>query len=434
MKKKLTHNLGMKILSLFIAIVFWIGVVNREDPVEKRVFRDVPVRMINEEKVTEREKVLEVTDGDTVDVELEGRRSELEGLSVKDIQATADMAEVSFMDTVLIRVSVPNHPNITVLNDAENVMKLLFDDYVTKTFSFKVNTVGTVPEGFYVGDALPSPNIIQISGAKTVLDRVKEVSLLVDVNGRSVDFTTTAVPVVYDMNGDEISSSKLELKLESETVTVNVPVLSTKKLQVRVNAVGEVPEGYEIIEENVVFQPDTVTVAGTKEDLAKLSNLLTLEVDVTGQTGLVEKNIQVASVLDDTLTSLRVVENPVIAVTATVTPYIERSFEIPVSKIQLRNLPEGYSAALLQTLNVPVTVYAKAGRAPHISVDYLNPFVDLAGCTEGTYQLQLQLEPPAKAIWNQVILLDVFVSPKEAEIPVILPEIAPEGPGEPSLQ
>ena len=191
MKKRLMNNFGLKLLSLGIAIVFWFVIINSQDPMEKRTIKDVPVKKLNEEMVLEREKVLEVLSGDTVDVIVEGRRSVVEQLTENDIEATVDLSEVSFMDTVLIKAAVPGHSDVTVLNNGENVMKLLFDDYVTRKFSFKVNTVGEPTTGYYVGDALPSPNIIQISGAKTVLDKIKEVALQVDVSGRSVDFVTT---------------------------------------------------------------------------------------------------------------------------------------------------------------------------------------------------------------------------------------------------
>lgn len=410
MKKKLTHNLWMKLLSLGIAIVFWFVIINSEDPIGSKEFKDIPVKVLNKDQVLEREKVLEILDGDTVDVVVEGRRSLLDVLTESDIEATADLLEVSFMDTVLVKASVPNYPDITVMNNGQNVMKLLFDDYVTERFSFRVDTIGEPMEDYYVGDALPSPNIIQISGAKTVLDKIKEVVLEVDVSGRSVDFTTTAVPVVYDMNGDKISSEKLNLQTEADAVTVNVPILASKEMKLRVATVGEVPEGYELLQENIAFQPETVRVAGSKEDLEKLGYYLTLEVDVTGQTGTIEKNIPISSVLNDELTSLRVVDTQLAAVKVTVTPFAEHKMDIPVSKINVSNLGNGLTAEFVQKVNVPVALRCKTARVPLLSVEYLKPYVDLSGCTEGTYKVPLRLELPSKVMWDEVIELDVVLT------------------------
>ncbi len=409
MKKRLMNNFSLKLLSVGIAIVFWFVIVNSQDPMEKKTFKDIPVKILNEEKVLEREKVLEVLSGDTVNVVVEGRRSVLEQLTESDIEATADLSEVSFMDTVLVKATVPEYADVAVLNNGENVMKLLFDDYVTRKFSFKVNTVGEPTEGYYVGDALPSPNIIQISGAKSVLDKVKEVALQVDVNGRSVDFVTTAVPVVYDMNGDEISPAKLSVQSETDAVTVNVPILASKEMRIRVTTVGETPEGFEILPTNIAFQPETVRVAGTKEDLEKLGYFLEVEIDVTGQIGTIEKNIQLSSVLDDTLTSLRVVDTQMVAVIVQVTPYVERKLEISASDIEFRNLEEGFYVDLVQPEKISVSLRCKAARAPLITVEYLKPYVDLGGFAEGTYILPMGMELPSKVIWGERKELEIVV-------------------------
>lgn len=409
MRKKLTNNFWMKLLSLGIAIVFWFVIINSEDPVESRTFRDVPVKTLNEEQVLEREKVLEVIAGETVDVEVEGRRSVLDQLTEKDIEATADLSEVSFMDTVLIKVNVPAYPDVTVLNSAENVMKLLFDDYVTERFSFRVKTIGEPMADYYVGDALPSPNIIQISGAKTVLDKIKEVVLEVDVSGRSVDFTTTAVPVVYDMNGDVVSSSKLTLQMEAEAVAVNVPILASKEMKVRVVTTGEVEEGYELLAENIDFQPETVRVAGTKEDLEKLGYYLEVKVDVDGQTGTIEKNVAISSLLEDELTSLRVVGTQMIAVKVKVTPYAEREVEIPVSEIEFINLGKGWAAEPVKSENVTLKFRCITARLPLLTPNYLDPFIDVSGCREGTYLLPLQVDLPSKTILDEEKFLEVVV-------------------------
>ncbi|MBQ8798731.1 MAG: hypothetical protein IJZ55_04085 [Lachnospiraceae bacterium] len=412
MKEKLTNNFWMKLLSVGIAIVFWFIIITSEDPVESKEFKDIPVQVLNEELVLEREKVLEILSGDTVDVVLEGRRSELERLTEKDIVANADLSEVSFMNTVMIRAEVPDYPGITVLNNGENQMKLLFDDYVTERFSFRVETIGEPMAGYYVGDALPSPNIIQISGAKTVLDKIKEVVLEVDVSGRSVDFATTALPKVYDMNGDEIAASKLTLQEEANTVAVNVPILTSKLLRVRVNTVGEPAEGYEILPENIAFQPEMVRVAGTKEELNELGYYLTLEVDVSELAGTLEKNFQVSSLLDKNLESLRVVDGQTVAVEVKVTPYVRKELEVPISKIELRNLGEEYEAKVLPTLDVKVSISCKKARESLITVENLKPYVDLAGFTEGTYMVPLQFDLPSKVLWEEEMGLDVVISKK----------------------
>ena len=56
MKKRLMNNFGLKLLALGIAIVFWFVIVNSQDPMEKKTFKGIPVKILNEEMVLERER------------------------------------------------------------------------------------------------------------------------------------------------------------------------------------------------------------------------------------------------------------------------------------------------------------------------------------------------------------------------------------------
>ena len=52
MRRRLTENLGLKILAFFIAIFMWLIVVNIDDPVIETAYNGIPVSVINEEIVT----------------------------------------------------------------------------------------------------------------------------------------------------------------------------------------------------------------------------------------------------------------------------------------------------------------------------------------------------------------------------------------------
>jgi len=173
--------------------------------------------------------------------------------------------------------------------------------------------------------------------------------------------------------------------------------------------VGELEEGYELTAENIAYQPETIRIAGSKEELDKLGEYLEWEVDITGETGTIEENIPIGSMLDSSLTGLRVVDAQMVAVKVTITPFVERELDIPVAEIDLWNLGAGLTAELTQTEDVPVSLRCKAARAPLMTIDYLNPYVDLSGLTEGTYIVPLELELPSKVLWNEVKELEVVI-------------------------
>ena len=102
MKKKLTANLGLKILAVLFSIAIWFIVININDPVDKSVFRHIPVEILNEDAVTDQGKVYEILDGtNVIDVTVWAKRSILDTLREDNIIATADMQEINIMDTMV---------------------------------------------------------------------------------------------------------------------------------------------------------------------------------------------------------------------------------------------------------------------------------------------------------------------------------------------
>ena len=133
MKKtnKLWNNLGLKIMAVIFSILLWLVAVNINDPVERKVFRDVRVETRNTNLLTDENKLYKVLDDtDTVTVTVRASRSVLENINVSDITATADFSELSFTNTVPIRLSVNKYidKQIEDISGSVDSMKLEVED------------------------------------------------------------------------------------------------------------------------------------------------------------------------------------------------------------------------------------------------------------------------------------------------------------------
>jgi YbbR domain-containing protein len=106
MKKKLTGNLPLKILSVIVAFLFWLVIINVTDPTTARTFYGIPVQVLNENVITSANQVYEIVDGDKVNVTVKGKRSFVETLGTSDFVATADMSELSKVNAVSIDVKL----------------------------------------------------------------------------------------------------------------------------------------------------------------------------------------------------------------------------------------------------------------------------------------------------------------------------------------
>ena len=408
MKQKLMNNFGLKLISLLLAIVSWIVIINIQDPVETGKFTDIPVQIINEEMVEEKDKIPVTIEGDKVDVVVEARRSILDNLSAADFQAIADFSKISFMEAVPIEISLPyySEEEVKIIRGNDQMMKLILDDYVTKSFSFEVRMEGDAAEGFIAGDAVVSPNVIQISGADMVVSKIKEVVIDVVLKDDYSDFSAEAKPKVYDMNGDLMDTSKLKLSVDK--VTVNVPVLHTKTLNLKVVPTGTLPEDYEITE--TLIAPETVTIAGSQADLAKISQTYRLEVDVTNLTGTIERNISIEKLLEEKWPDVKVVGDVSAAVTLNIQPYEIKEFEITEDIVEFINVPEGCTAELLTLKKTMIYVTGKQSKLKDLTLETLQPYVNLENRTQGVvHRLELKLRLPEGVEQITSMIVEVMI-------------------------
>ena len=72
-------NLGIKIVSVLLAMIIWMIIINIDDPYKTRTF-SVNVETINESALQSVNKVYEVIDGKTANVKVRGKKSVVDKL------------------------------------------------------------------------------------------------------------------------------------------------------------------------------------------------------------------------------------------------------------------------------------------------------------------------------------------------------------------
>ena len=115
MKHKWTSNLSLKFLSLFVAFLIWLLVANVNNPTRSLLYRDVKIDIINEDSVTEIDKVLDIVSEDTVTIKVTAPKYVHETLTKDSFTVIADMENLSAMNTVPLTVTCSN-PSVSWAN------------------------------------------------------------------------------------------------------------------------------------------------------------------------------------------------------------------------------------------------------------------------------------------------------------------------------
>ena len=203
MKKNLMNKFTLKILSLAVAILIWLLVINIEDPVRTETYWDVPVTIVNESYLTSEFEIPLLVDGsDTVTVRIRANNTVLRNIDRDSITAEADMTQIISMDTnpymVPVRVVCPgvSEENITVT--PANI-PIDTDSLTSKAMTISVTDGRTTPDsGYEVGKFTVNPEKVTISGPEDLINKLDRVVADVDVTGMNQSGNISALLHIYD--------------------------------------------------------------------------------------------------------------------------------------------------------------------------------------------------------------------------------------------
>ncbi len=388
MKKRLTRNLSLKILSLLVAFLVWVVILNVEDPVDTQTFYDIPVTKINENALAQVDKVYDVVSGNAVDVKVKAKRSIIESLEVSDFQAVADLSKLSIVGAVPIDVALPEYGDNVEIEKENHTMQVNLENLETKQFKIDVVTIGTVAEGYYIKEKTASPNIIQVSGAESVINKIKEVVVEVNVADVRESFEKTGiVPKVYDNNGTLMDSGKMELNYEE--VNVSVDLLKTKTVNLFIELKGTPYPGYKYGTPD--YEPKQVVIAGEQSELDKVQYIMG-EYNIDNQKSDIEDEVNIVDFIKDDV--ILIDDNQTAVINVKVEKLISKDISYNSSDIELRNLPAGLTATFNKKATLKVEVYGEKDVLSTINKYNLKPYIDLGNTDIGTRRYNIEFNPP----------------------------------------
>lgn len=380
MKKKLLNNLGLKIISIVLAIVFWLVVMNVSDYSMTVKIEDIPVQQMNGEVLEELEQVYDVASGDTVDIIVRGRRSVVSRLGKDDFIATADLSTMSITNTVQIFVT----PKSGSLEDeisisyVDNTMKLNLEDKVVTPLPIKVKTEGEPADGYAVGEIEVKPNIVNVEGPKSAVDKITEVRATVNVSGVNTSCEKETIIELYDAYGELIHNDKIFVS--QNNIKLNISVYPVKNVAVHVSTIGTAGTGYDVAQ--IVYQPQTIQIAGPKEKIDKITSIEIDDLSVSGLTENFETMINVNDYLPEDV--FVVGENKDIAVSVTIEKLESVTYDINVRDITLTGRNNKYTYEVVIPDEYKVTASGLEDVMDGLDISAVKPGINCTDLSLGT--------------------------------------------------
>ena len=338
----ITHNLGYKLLSLLFAAVLWIFVVNYDDPKMTKSFTS-SVSLENASYLTEMGKCYTVLDNSNViQFTVTAKRSYMEKLASTDFKVSADFQNIIVdeekgIGSVPIDISALRYSSQITIPVTNKELVVSLEDVMTSQFIVSAQTTGNLNEGKVLGEVKATPNLIRISGPKSVVEQVSSVYARIDVTGMTGDVSSACIPVLCDQYDNPVDTARLTYN--TSTITVNAEILDTKDVGLVFAYTGEPDDGF--ILESIEYEPETVTVKGKVAALNRITNVSVpaAALDITGARGDVKQTIDVSAFLPN---GVSLVGDGKVNVTAVIDSIVSKNITFFTSRIEILNLPDDY--------------------------------------------------------------------------------------------
>ncbi len=349
MKKFRINNFGLKILSVVLAFLVWLIIVNFDDPIITKTFSGVVVDINNVESIEKENKTYEiVNDSNIISVKIKGQRSVVENMTKDYLKATADIKNISFMNTIPIEVKSTRYADrLTLIEPKTTNVEVIIESKIEKQIKITSNIIGEAANGYQVGKIKPFVDVIFVDGPESVMEIVKEARVDIPIADATESFTTASEVLLYDAEGEEINDAMLKLSLSE--ITVNVEILEVKEVPVSVDVKGTPKSGFGYTG-TVICEPSSVKIAGTGSLFKNCSAIRIMDgsLNIDGASDNVVDTIDISRYLPNGIELADSSANSMVSVEAVIEPNRESSVAIPVSGIIINGVPEGFEAVIVE--------------------------------------------------------------------------------------
>ncbi len=217
-KRAYSENIGLKLLSLFIAVVLWTLASGERDTEWAYL---VPL------KITNRPDTLVITNNvpEFLDVRVQGVKSFMMNIEAQELTVELDASDLKTGNNLFPvtpgQIRIPRGAKVTRINPS--YITLDAEKRLNKTVKIKGEVQGAPEKDFYVVSVVVAPSKVEITGAESEVKRIRTLKTnSIDISGAK---STVTRETLIDLPGKSVS-----LAIDKPvTVRVGIKEVATKR-------------------------------------------------------------------------------------------------------------------------------------------------------------------------------------------------------------
>ena len=415
--KILSHNLGLKVLSLVMAVLLWNYVVSSNTSITRtKTLTGLTGYISGQTNLSTYGLAMLDNPAEklgNISVQIEVPQAEYAYPSSDNVQVTLDLTSVRAAGTREVRLKASTSYG-RVVRIIPDTITLTFEALDSRQIPINAQIGGTPSDDYWYNIVRCNPSTLTVSGAASVVQDIARANVVVDVTGADSSFIAPVKYVLLDENGEEITQPMLNRS--SSSISVSVDVYPMREIPIATDPAkvltGQPAQGYVV--ESVTVQPQMIAVAADAELLESIEEMQIEPISIEGASQSFSTRAGVS-----TLSGFKSVSADEVYVTVTIA---EESVGAWIEDVNVSFINKDENLTLdseAQTVRVYVTGPRSAVEA--LKQEGFTGTIDLSGYGAGAYDLAITF--PTDAYPN------VTFTPEKAEMHVTLQKTANEPTG-----
>lgn len=282
LKRLFNNSLTLKIISVLIAFVAWLIVIENVDRESYATFRDISIDMTNvEESISTLGLNSVIPDVELANVSVNGVMYAVGNLTKDDISVAPDVSKVTgagVYELPLVGTIRNANGEVQISSVTPSRITVRFDTLHSKTLAIESSLNGLKSEvGYLIQDELVNPAQVTVTGPEAEVNRINRCEIRTEVSEKlSETYSKKSAIVLLDKNGTEIVSDNLTMDVTEATVTI--PVLKIREIPVELQFIN-VPDHFPLDELNFTLSSEEIAVAGIEASVDKYASILLDHID-----------------------------------------------------------------------------------------------------------------------------------------------------------
>lgn len=273
-KKWITNNFDIKILSLLMAIILWFYISSEYNIISEKYF-EIGVTPIN---LNEKLSIIEIRE--KVNVGVKGPQNLIENLTPSKIIGTIDLKNILEAGEYVIAVNITTPKNVEIIKIIPENFRVTLEKIINVGYSIDYNLIGLPEKGYSLKE---EPEIVPvevlITAPESVHKIINQVKVDIDISGINKNISREEKVIVYSK--DNIILENLKIKPEKVHISIKVREgYPEKLLEIKPRIVGKPAPGFYI--SKIEANPNNFKVYGEYTKINKIDFLETIPIDVNG--------------------------------------------------------------------------------------------------------------------------------------------------------